>query len=69
MLREQVSSDEPCSFLRGLPLPLSDITMQQAKKELADEEKKEQPTGGTAYLNKMTALTFVTTGLEIEDSQ
>ena len=42
--------------------------MQQAKKELADEEKKQQ-SEGAVVLHEMTPLRFVTKALDIEDSQ
>ena len=47
---------------------LLDITMQQAKKELADEEKKRLSEGAGA-LHETTPLRFITKALDIEDSQ
>ena len=45
-----------------------DVTMQQARKELAEEEKKRLDNGSIA-LHEMSPLQFITKGLDIEDSQ
>ena len=42
--------------------------MQQAKKELAEEEKK-LLTAGAPALHEMTPLRFISKGLDIEDLQ
>ncbi|PPQ82214.1 hypothetical protein CVT26_009204 [Gymnopilus dilepis] len=69
--------EEMCELWDSSPFPRTldspyciegaNITIQQVRKELAEEEKKQRENGITFH--KTTPLMFITTALELEDSQ